>query len=156
MLLKYGLVQGDHGIRALDVGDFLDGVQKNLHQVVVVQAVELGQDGVFAGHKMTLHNFGNLLQVGNHLRVFGRLGKGDANKGAHVQTQGLRLYLQTGPRNNPVGFQSLVALVDGRTGNAAFTGNFQEGHTGVFDKVRKNFLIYLVYVITGHLLTILN
>ena len=82
---------------------------------------------------MTLHNLGNLLEVGNDLGVFGRFGKGDAHEGAHIQTQGLGLYLQAGTRDNAVGLQPLVALVDGRTGNAAFTGNFQERHTGVFN-----------------------
>ena len=61
--------------------------------MVVVQAVEFGQDGILAGDEVTLYDFGNLLQVGDHLRVLGTVGEGDAHEGAHIETQGLRFYL---------------------------------------------------------------
>ena len=35
------LIQRNHCVGGLDVGEFLDGVHKHLHEVVVVEAIEL-------------------------------------------------------------------------------------------------------------------
>ena len=105
---------------------------------------------------MTLHNFRNLLQVGDDFRILGAFRQGDAHKGAYIQAQGLGFYLQAGTRDDTVGLQTLEALVNGGTGNAAFAGNFQKRHTGILDKVGQDFLVHSVDVVTGHTTYILK
>ena len=56
-------VQGNHGVCGLDVGDLLDGVQKDLHKVVIIQAVELCKYSKAAGDEMTLYNLRNFLKI---------------------------------------------------------------------------------------------
>ena len=46
--------------------------------------------------------------------------------------------------------------MDSCAGNAAFAGNLQEGHTGIFNQVGKDFLVDLVDVISCHVLSIFN
>ena len=118
--------------------------------MVVVQAVHLGQDGIAAGHEMAFHNLRNLLQVGDHLRIAGGFRQGDADEGANVEAEGLRLNEQAGPGDDSVGFQALDPLVDGRAGDAAFTGDLQERHPCVLDEEGQDFLVDLVDVISCH------
>ena len=62
----------------------------------------------------------------------------------------IRLDEQAGPGDDPVRFQALDPLVDGRAGDAAFTGNLQERHPRVLDEEGQDFLIDLVDVISCH------
>ena len=56
------LIEGNLSLCLLYIRDLLDSVQEDLHEVVVVKAEELDQQGVLSGYEMTLHNFGDLLQ----------------------------------------------------------------------------------------------
>ena len=118
--------------------------------MVVVQAVHFRKDGVAAGHEMAFHDLRDFLQVGDHFRIAGGFRQGDADVGAHVETEGLRLHEQAGTGDDAVGFQALDALMDGRAGDAAFTGDFQERHPRVLDEEGQNFLVDLVDVIRSH------
>ena len=50
------LVEGYLRFGLLYIRNLLDGVKKYLHQVVVVEAVDLDQEVVLSGYEMTLHH----------------------------------------------------------------------------------------------------
>ncbi len=125
--------------------------------MVVVQAVHFREDGVPSGYEMTLDDFGDFLELGDDFGVAGGLRQGDADVGAHIEAEGLRFHQQPGSGDHSVRFQTLDPLMDGGAGDAAFTGDLQEGHPGVLDKEGQDFLVDLVDVIgsshrTGRLL----
>ena len=51
------LVEGYLCLSLLDIRNLLDGVEKNLHEVVMVETVDLYKKIVLSGYKMTLHYF---------------------------------------------------------------------------------------------------
>lgn len=145
-----GFIQGDHGVCGLDVGDFLDGIEKDLHKVIIVKAIELCKDGKAAGDEMALYNLWNLLKICNYLRVFGGFREGDAYECADIESQGLGLYQKTGAGDYAVGLQPLDSLVNSSTGDAAFTGNLKEGHTCILYQEGQDFLVYFINVVFCH------
>ena len=56
------LVKGYHRIGRLDVGNLLDRVQEDLHQVVVIQALGLQEEVRMSGNEVTFHDFGDMLE----------------------------------------------------------------------------------------------
>ena len=106
--------------------------------------------------EMTFDDFGNLFKVGDDLGIFGRFRKGNADIGAYVQTDGLRLDEQPASGDDAGVLQALDPLVDGSARNTAFPGDFKVRHPGVFHQEGEDLLIDLVDVVTGHCLQILT
>ena len=89
------LIERDLSLGLLNIRDLLDGVQKDLHKVVMVKAEDLDEKIVLSGYKVTLHNFGNLFERLNHLRIFVRFRERYAHKSTHIKSEGLRFYEKT-------------------------------------------------------------
>ena len=148
------VVEGDHRVGGLDEGDFLDGRQEDLHEVVVVEAIDLGEDGIFPRNEVTFDNFRNLLEIGDDLLVLAGLGEGNADEGTDIQAEGLGFHEEAGAGDDPVRLEALHPLVDRRAGHAAFTGDFQERHPRVFHEGGEDLLVDLVEMVLGHMLTV--
>ena len=84
--------------------------------------------------EMAFDDFCDFFQVRNDFRVLVCFGKGDANESADIETQGLRLDHKSGAGNHSVGFQSLDPLMDGSSGDTAFTCDLEERHPCVVDQ----------------------
>ena len=52
-----GLVERNQCFGLLYIRYLLDGVQEHLHEVVMVETVDLYEKVVLSGYEMTLHNF---------------------------------------------------------------------------------------------------
>ena len=55
-LTFYGLIQRYLGLGLLHIRNLLDGIKKNLHQMVVVKAIYLDEQIVLSRHEMTFDN----------------------------------------------------------------------------------------------------
>jgi hypothetical protein len=118
--------------------------------VVVVEAVEFHQKGVFAGYEMAFDDFGYLAQGGDDFVILAGFREGDADEGADVEAEGLGFDQQPGSGNDAIGFQSFHALVDGCAGNAAFTGDLKERHSRILYEEAENLLVSCVDVVICH------
>ena len=91
-LTLYGLVERNLSFSLLYIRNLLDSIQQDLHQMVVVKAINLDKKVVLSCYKVTLYNFGNVFERLDYLGVFIGLRQRDTYKCTHVQSEGLWLY----------------------------------------------------------------
>ena len=90
---------------------------------------------------MALHDFGNLFEPVDRLHEDRHVLQADADVGADVETEHLGIDHQPAAEDHPRLVELLDALVDGRSRNAAFAGDFQKGHTRIGNQIFENFPI---------------
>ena len=124
--------------------------QKDLHQVVMVEAVDLDEEIVLSGDEMAFDNFRNVLERFDYLRVFVCLRKRHAYECANIKAECLWLYEETGSCDDSVCLQPFHSLVDRSSRNTALACNLEKWHSCVLYKKRKNLLVNLVDLIVCH------
>ena len=138
------LYERDEGFGLEDAVDGEYLFKKDLHEVLVVQAVHLEHHVVFARGEVAFHHFGNLFERFHGILVPRRVGDADADERTYVEAEFFRVYFQARTEDDPHFVEFLHSLVDGRTGDAAFAGDLEEGHPGVADEVLEYFAVYRV------------
>ena len=140
-----GLVERDQRLGLSDARNILDGVDQDVHQVVLVEAIEFQQQGMLTGYKMTLDHFRNLPQRFYDFRIGIGLRQRDADEHADIEPQRFGLDEQAGAGDHTGVFHLLNPLMDSSSGYTALPGDLEEGHPCIFHEKGQDLLVDLVY-----------
>ena len=125
--------------------DFLHFVIQQVHQVLVVAGIYLGQHGVRTSGEVAFHYFGNLFQLCHYRLVHGAFFQLDTHIRAGSVSEGFRVDVITRTYNDTEINQTLHTLVDGSTRYAAFGSYILERNTGVLGNDFQNLPVKIVY-----------
>ena len=138
------LVEGDDGFGFGDSGDVLEGVDEDVHEVLVVAAEEFDEEGVVAGDEVAFDDLGDVLYFLDDGFVGVGVVEYDADEGADGVAEGIGLDDEAGALDDAGVLHFFDPLVNGGAGDAAFAGNLEEGYAGVADEVGEDFAVDVV------------
>lgn len=125
------LLEADESLGGVNAGDMLDLVVEELHEMLVVEGINLDEHRVGASGEMALYNLGDLLQLLGGLTVEGTLLQRYTDVGARVVTQTVGIHNIAGACDDPHVDEALQALVDGCAGYSALLSDVLRRHAGV-------------------------